>query len=54
MVGKYMRQKRIFKNRWQEVERVAELEIVLNQHILVSIVGQEIEEKVENYSKYIL
>ena len=37
-----------FENRGQEVERVAESEIVLNRHVFISIFGQEIEEKVEN------
>ena len=31
------------ENRRQEVERVAESEIVSNQHILISIFGREIE-----------
>ena len=35
-----------FENRQQEVERVDESEIVPNRYIFVSIVGQEIEEKV--------
>ena len=33
----------ISKNCRQEVERVAESEIVLNLHVFVSIVGREIE-----------
>ena len=43
-----------FENLRQEVERVAESEIVPNRHVFVSIVGREIEEKVEKQSKYIL
>ena len=34
------------KKRWREVERVDESEIVPNQHVSVTIVGREIEEKV--------
>ena len=39
----------ISKNRWQEVERVAKSEIVPNRRVFVSIIGQEIEEKVDKY-----
>ena len=39
--------KRISKNRRKEVERMAEYEIVPNQHVFVSIFGEEIEEMVE-------
>ena len=35
-----------FKNFWQEVERVDESEIVPNRRVVVSVVSQEIEEKV--------
>ena len=45
-----MQRKWISKNRRQEEERMDESEIVLNQRVLTSIVGWEIEEKVENYS----
>ena len=38
-----------FENFRQEVERVAESEIVPNRHIFLSIVGREIEENVEKY-----
>ena len=34
------------KNRRREVDHMAESEIFLNRHVFVSIVGQEIEEKV--------
>ena len=37
-----------FENIWQEVECMAESEIVPNRHVFISIFGQEIEEKVEN------
>ena len=40
--------KRVSKNCRQEVERVAEFEIFPNRHVFVSILGQEIKEKVEN------
>ena len=36
------------KNLQQEVERVAESEIVPNWHIFVSIFSREIKEKLEN------
>ena len=39
--------KLISKNRRQEVERVNESEIVPNRHVIISIFGREIEEKVE-------
>ena len=45
-----MQRKLISKNRCQEVERVAEYEIVLNWRVFVSIVGREIEKKVKKYS----
>ena len=38
--------KMTFEKRWHEVKRADESEIVLNQQVLVFIVGQEIEEKV--------
>ena len=38
------------KNCEQDVERVAESEIVPNRRVFVSIIGREIEEKVEKYS----
>ena len=44
----YMPQlKRISKYRRQEVERVAESEIVLNWHVFFSIFVRDIEEKLE-------
>ena len=46
-VSDSQQQKLIWKNRRQEVERVNEFKIVLNQHIFVSIFDQEMEEKVE-------
>ena len=46
--------KLISKNRRQEVESVAESEIVPNWHVFVYIFGQEIKEKVENESKWVL
>ena len=39
------------KKHWQEVERVAESEVVPDRHVFVSIFCREIEEKVENYSQ---
>ena len=38
----------IYKNRRQEVERVAEYKIVPNRHVFISIFGREIKEKTEN------
>ena len=36
-----------YEKRRQEVERVAESEIVQNRHVFISTVGREIEEKVD-------
>ena len=47
-VGDSLQQKLFSKNCRQEVERMAESEIVPNRHVFISIFGQEIEEKVEN------
>ena len=38
-----------FKNRRQEVERVAEFEIVRNRHLFFSVFGRELEERLEEY-----
>ena len=46
-VGDYPQRKWILKNWRQEVECVAESEIVPNRHVFVSIFGYEIEEKLE-------
>ena len=40
-----------FEKRRQEVDRVAESEIVPKRNVFVPIVGQEIKEKVEKYSQ---
>ena len=42
-----IRTKMNFENLQQEVESVDEYEIFLNQHVFISIVSQEIWEKVE-------
>ena len=41
----------ISKNSQQDMERVAESEIVPNRRVFISIVGQEIDGKVEKYSQ---
>ena len=46
--------KTVSENRQQEVERVDESEIVPNWHVLDSIFGREIEEKVEKWSEWVL
>ena len=53
-VGDSLQQKRIPKERRQEVERVDESEIVPNRHVLFSIFGREIKENVEKQSKWVL
>ena len=50
-VGDSPQRKLISKKRWQEMERVAESEIVLNKYVFVSIFGREIEEKAEKYNQ---
>ena len=53
-VGDSPQRKWIPKNRRQVVERVAKSEIIPNWHVFVPISVQEIGEKVEKQSKWVL